>query len=199
MKIKQLCKCAKDDENTLYLLDEYDEEGEITRQYVNLSGRAMFPLDGMPRLNEETLLYVMDIPKEQHVAWSVVRGTINAEMKDMIADARATDGEEKLGRVGIAMNGYELRIVVSEGGDRISFVEGELLKVVSDYKGLDIWQRYVGKHRVFVLMNGMKAVGCVTPTNAHWGQDEALELCMAGRVGGRVYNDWEQMHEAERN
>lgn len=199
MKIKALCKCAQEDDNILYLLDEADEDGVVVRQYVYLPERALFPLDGMPLLNEETILAVMDVPREKQAAWSVTRSTMNERLKLLAADAKATDGEARLSFVGIAMNGYTVRPVFWESGTKTAFVESELLKVVSDHRGLEMWARKVDGTTVFVLLNGMVNVGCILPTASHWGKREALELHAAGQVAGRVAEDWEQLHEHERN
>ena len=199
MKIKQLCRCAQDDDNKLYLLDEADKEGQVVRQYVNLNGRAMFPLDGMPILNEETLLAVMDVPQAKRGDWCVTRSTMSERLQMMAADAKATDGEACIGRIGIAMNGLALRLVFSQGGEKTSFVDSELLKVAGDHRDIQVWERRVDGSTVFVLLNGLVNVGCIAPTAAHWGKNEALELFKAGKVAGHVFDKWEELHAEERN
>ena len=48
-------------EKSVVLLDQYDESGVLQRQYVQ-AGSAVFPLDGLPLLNEDTLIAILDIP-----------------------------------------------------------------------------------------------------------------------------------------
>ena len=199
MKIKALCKCAQEDNNILYLLDDVDEDGAVLRQYVYLPERALFPLDGMPQLNEDTILAVMDVPQEKKCIWNVTRGTMTERLKLMAADAMHTDGEAKLSWVGIAMNGMAVRPVFWEGGGKTAFVDSEILKVVADHRGLELCARKIDGSTVFVMLNGFVNVGCILPTNAHWGKIEAQELHAAGMLAGKVAADWEQMHEHERN
>lgn len=199
MKIKALCKCAQEDNNILYLLDDVDEDGAVLRQYVYLPERALFPLDGMPQLNEETILAVMDVPQEKKCTWNVTRSMMTGRLKMMAEDAKNTDGEAKLSWVGIAMNGMAVRPVFWEGGGKTAFVDSELLKVVSDHRELELFARKIDGNTVFVMLNGFVNVGCILPTNAHWGKLEAQELHAAGMVAGRVAADWEQLYAHERN
>ena len=90
MKLKELAKCAKEDE-TFTLLDEFDQEGMLVRQYVYLPERAIFPLDGLPLVNEEQLMTMMDIPKEKQSGWRVGRAQISERLSMMVSDARNTD------------------------------------------------------------------------------------------------------------
>lgn len=60
MKIKALANYCKQTKSVV-LLDQYDESGVLQRQYVQ-AGSAVFPLDGLPLLNEDTLIAILDIP-----------------------------------------------------------------------------------------------------------------------------------------
>lgn len=168
MKIKELAKCARED-NTMTILDEFDDEGLLVRQYVMLPERAVFPLDGLPLMNEEQLLTMMDIPKEKQAGWNVGRARIDGRLRMMMEDARATDTEAHVGWISLVMNGETVSPVFSsEGGSR-----------------------------VYVMLNGMLNVGCMLPTSEHWSKRCALELAAVGVEARRVHVNWEEEHKAD--
>ena len=198
MKLKELAKCAREDE-TFTLLDEFDQEGMLVRQYVYLPKRAIFPLDGLPMVNEEQLMTMMDIPKEKQSGWHVGRAQMSERLSMMVSDARNTDMRARCSWIGLTMNGMAVRAVFSDENDsKIGFVENGLLKVLSDLKGLEMFERMVDGSRVYVLMNGMMNVGCLTPTKEHWSKRCAKELACVGLEARRVYDAWERTGEADR-
>lgn len=189
MKLKTLASVAKEDRN-LTILDEIDSEGLVTRQYVMLPERAIFPLDGLPILKEEQLLTMMDVPREKHDEWIVVRHNITSELQQVVDDAKLTDREAKLGWTGIAMNGVAVRPVF--GGEKVRFVESDLLKVVADERGVELKERRTEYGTVYVMLVGMCNIGCLIPTVAHWSEKCASELAEVGEEARRV---WERMQE----
>lgn len=196
MRIKELAKCAKDD-GALTLLDEVDEDGEVVRQYVMLPNRAIYPLDGMPMLNEQTLLTVMDVPREKHSLYEVVRSVMPERARLMVEDAKLTDTQLRRGTWSLGMNGLTLTPVFRWDMDAdVWFVETELLKVLADERGVELAMRKVDGSAVIVAMVGMVTVACFVPTSAHWRKDEAWQMHLAGRAGEKVYH---QFCDAEGN
>ena len=191
MKLKALLRCAKDDE-ALTLLDEIDEAGMIVRQYVMLPGRAVFPLDGMPVMNENQLMTMMDIPQEKQDGWDTVRARMDEKRKMMMLDARSSDIPAHIGWTGIAMNGMEVRPVFTDDIDsKVGFVDNDLVKVLADKRDLSVYERRVDGGRVYVMLEGMCNVGCILPTQAHWTKKHAQELAEVAREAHRVYIAWE--------
>lgn len=190
MRIKELAKCAKDD-GTLTLLDEADENGEVVRQYVMLPNRAIYPLDGMPMLNEQTLLTVMDVPKEKHGFYEVDRARMNERLQLMVRDANRADVALKRGQWSIGMNGLTLTPVFRwDNTHDVWFVETELLKVLADERGVELAMRKVDGSTVLVAMVGLVNVACFVPTIAHWRKEEAWQMHVAGQEATRVYDEF---------
>lgn len=197
MKLKALLSCAKDDE-ALTLLDEIDEEGMIARQYVMLPGRAVFPLDGMPVMNEGQLMTMMDIPQESQGRWNTTRAQMDARLKLMMLDARSSDIPAHIGWTGIAMNGMTVRPVFGEHWEsKVGFVDNDLVKILADKRDLEVKERKIDGSRVYVMLNGMCNVGCLMPTIAHWTKRHAQELAEVAKEAQRVYANWENADEAD--
>lgn len=196
MKLKTLLSCAKVDE-ALTLLDEVDEEGMIVRQYVMLPGRAVFPLDGMPVMNEGQLMTMMDIPQDKQGGWNTVRAVLDDKVKLMMLDARSSDMPAHIGWTGIAMNGMTVRPVFTDADDsKVGFVDNDLVKVLADKRALNVCERRVDGGRVYVMLEGMCNVGCLLPTVEHWTKKHAQELAEVAREAHRVYLAWENTEDA---
>lgn len=191
MRIKALAAAAKEDE-MIMLLDEVDKDGEIVRQFVMLPGRAVFPLDGMPMLDKETLLAVMDVPADKRDQYEVMRTVMNEALLQMMADELADDEGVERGLITISMNGRTMVPVISEG--KAYFVGYDLLKVLADMRGLSIVQRMVDGSRVFVVMNGMMNVACLIPEAGFWSERCAEQLMIAGNTARKVFESWDETH-----
>lgn len=191
MRIKALAQAAKEDE-MIWLLDDVNDEGEIVRQFVMLPGRAVFPLDGMPILEKETLLAVMDVPADKRCEYEVARSVMNDALREMVADAKDSDEVVERGLITISMNGKTLLPVISD--EKAYFVGYDLLKVLADMKGLSIAQRVVDKSKVFVVLHGMVNVACLMPETTFWSEKCAEQLMHAGEAAKTVFEKWEENH-----
>lgn len=201
MRIKMLASCAKDEGN-LTLLDEINEEGMVARQYVLLPGKAIFPLDGMPLLNEETLLTILDVPADKRCMYNVVRAPMGVLYKMMMEDAKGTDIAMMRGLWSIGMNGVTVTPVFDwEESSNVWFVENDLLKVLADERGVELARRTVDGSVMLLAMAGLKTLACFRPTVTHWRKEEAKQLVVAGLEAQRVYErfcDAENSKEADR-
>lgn len=69
MKIKSiaaLCKKSK----VVQLVNHLSDSGEVVQQYIG-DGTALYPVTGLPILDEESILTIFDIPEKQKSDWSV--------------------------------------------------------------------------------------------------------------------------------
>ena len=69
MKIKgifTICKKRKQ----VVLFNRYTDYGETVSQYIS-DGHAVYPLSGLPVLDEESLLTIFDVPEKQREDWRV--------------------------------------------------------------------------------------------------------------------------------
>lgn len=63
MKLKKVAAlCAKI--GAFYLFDEMEEGGELIRQWLG-DGRSIYPLSGLPVLDESNLCAMFDIPEKK--------------------------------------------------------------------------------------------------------------------------------------
>ena len=68
MKIKKIAQiCAG--QKTIYVHNQ-ECKGDLVRQWVG-DGSAMYPLDGLPYMDDEALLALMDVPIDKRDKWTV--------------------------------------------------------------------------------------------------------------------------------
>ena len=76
MTIKGLQKLIGKDAYNLTLLNQY-AGSQIVRQHLSVWGRAIYPMDGLPVMDEETLLAVLDVPRERWKNCHVLTAWLN--------------------------------------------------------------------------------------------------------------------------
>ena len=113
MKIKALANYCKQTKSVV-LLDQYDESGVLQRQYVQ-AGSAVFPLDGLPLLNEDTLIAILDIPADERCDWVVQRTNAQCALS-YVQDNEENDHLSELAGITFSANGYDLQPVYTPYG-----------------------------------------------------------------------------------
>lgn len=130
MKIKHITALCKR-EQIVYLYD-----GSDGQQYVG-DGAAIYPLYGLPRLDEKSILTVLDVPDDKRPEWEVRRRTLEVNAED-------ADPEEE--PVGMEYRG--LALVVD--GDSIAplktsrgmvFIRTKYMSPLMDHRGLTFFMR----------------------------------------------------------
>ena len=55
--------------NRLFLFNRYSDSGTLS-QYIG-DGNAVYPISGLPELDEESILTIFDVPEKQREDWLV--------------------------------------------------------------------------------------------------------------------------------
>lgn len=69
MKIKSIAAICKRDKR-IVLINKCGEYGGIVAQYIS-DGSAVYPICGLPELNEESILTIFDVPEKDREKWLV--------------------------------------------------------------------------------------------------------------------------------
>lgn len=69
MKIKSIAAICKKSKRVV-LYSKRNIEGDIVQQYIS-DGSAVYPVSGLPALDEESILTIFDIPEKQREDWFV--------------------------------------------------------------------------------------------------------------------------------
>lgn len=165
-------------------------EGEIVRQHLSLNGTAIFPLDGLQTISEETLLALADVGEGERERFKVRQCDLNGLALEMTEDQKPEDVMAKLGRLTIKTKYLELVTVEPETGGGILFLPVKLLKPIKDREQPGFVIRTIGEEgdeqRVIVALEGWKNVGVFAPAELWASQDEAVELQKMARAANEL-------------
>ena len=130
MKIKALAALCKAAGKQVYILKEYDRDGNFRRQYIS-EGHAIYPADDLPEMNPELLLTIFDVPGKDKPDW-VVR-----ESKDLSKHVNFdpfTDGDELLedSRLNVSYLNRPSKVLFSK--ERTIFIDTDYLKPTDDVR-----------------------------------------------------------------
>lgn len=68
MKIKSIAAICKKNKQVV-LFNRYSDSGTLS-QYIG-DGNAVYPISGLPELDEESILTIFDVPEKQREDWLV--------------------------------------------------------------------------------------------------------------------------------
>lgn len=92
MKIKSIAAICKKNKQVV-LFNRYSDSGTIS-QYIG-DGNAVYPISGLPELDEESILTIFDVPEKQREDWLVQYRDIpeGISFEDTAADKLAAEIE----------------------------------------------------------------------------------------------------------
>lgn len=156
MKTAALWKLCKEHEEA----DIWQDEAE-GRQWRYVQG-CVYPLDGMPWLDKEGLLTMMDVSAEDWLDWNIRIVPMNETMRRYVSDA----GEDTLARmagVTIEMDSFALKpVYVGEEGTELVLIRENALKPLNDSKKVnELYARKVGGQTYIVVKKGFELIGCL--------------------------------------
>lgn len=91
MTIKGLQKLVSQHPGNLTIINQM-ADGEITRQYISVWGQGVYPADGLPTLDEESILALLDVPTDKRKNWTVKSVRLDQyTWADVLADNAPSD------------------------------------------------------------------------------------------------------------
>lgn len=132
-KIAAICKKKKQ----VILYNKVNEDGEPIQQYIG-DGSAIYPVYGLPILDEESILTIFDVQKKKRDGWIVKHTAPPAvvNLEDVDHGERRVDP----GNITIGYGGMELLPVTTRRG--LALIDTMYLAPVGDVMdALDIYER----------------------------------------------------------
>ena len=145
MKIKSIAAiCKKGKQVVLY--NRYESGGTL-QQYIG-DGMTSYPVSGLPKLDEESILTIFDVPEKQREDWFVrvrdVPEGINFE---------DTDANEKMierDNLSIIFSGHTLKPLQTRRG--LVFIQSRYLSPVSDVLDvLELYERFTPNGTPYIV------------------------------------------------
>lgn len=125
MKIKSIAAICKKNKQVV-LFNRYSDSGTIS-QYIG-DGNAVYPISGLPELDEESILTIFDVPEKQREDWLVQYRDIPEGIS--FEDTDATEKIIEQGNLSIVYSGKTLKPLQTRRG--LVFIESRYLSPVSD-------------------------------------------------------------------
>lgn len=193
MKLKALITLAKRSK-CVDLIDHTNEDGEITRQYIHTRG-AVYPLDGLPLLNENTVLAMLDVPADEQDDWLVIR-MVDSSLREALEDNAPDDELEESMGFTLCARGLEVLPVESENGMMVLGVE--TLAPIRDTERMNRYYRRELRDggAVTVVKCGLKSVATLWPCVGWVDEYTRDKLTKTALHAGRL---WEKKQAEEQD
>ena len=133
MKIKSIATICKKNKQVV-LFNRYSDSGTLS-QYIG-DGNTVYPISGLPELDEESILTIFDVPEKQREDWLVRYRDIPEGIS--FEDTDATEKIIEQGNLSIVYSGKTLKPLQTRRG--LVFIESRYLSPVSDV--LDVLELY---------------------------------------------------------
>lgn len=187
MKIKAVARLASEAHALTLLKDG-------SRQHIAVAG-AIYPLDGLPPVAEETILAVLDVPLGDRVDYQINIGS-SLPYHDMLEDNLDRDQPAQLTDMLVSVNGETLRPLCSPLG-LLCIREAERKPISDSAKTTAYFVRTVGDEPVVIVKNGFQCIASIRPCTA-WAQDNACEwLRELTRYAARMNHQLHLLDEQE--
>lgn len=154
MKLSALWKLLKKQKNVIIFLKEGG------RRWI-CAGLAMYPLDGLPDLDEETLLTLMDVPPAEREDWSVRVDVAKPGMLPLMEDNGP--GDTAATNTGMEIGWLDQTLIPVYTQRGLVLARAECFAPLADCKSYDLFARTVGETTYLIAKNGyvqIATIGC---------------------------------------
>lgn len=157
MKIKALMGMAKKRGKCRIHCDT-----ETGRQWIAVNG-GLYPMDGLPELDENMLLVMMDVAERDRDGYDVECVGMTGQMKYLTKDNDPTDRDATGCDITISWNGVELLpIYTDREGDELILVQAEHLRPVADEeRNYQLYTRVVDGHPYLLVKKGFSLIAVI--------------------------------------
>lgn len=146
MKIKNIAAICKKTKH-IVIFNKRNDDGDTVMQYIS-DGCAVYPISGLPELDEESLLTIFDIPEKDREKWFVKYAAIPREINFEDMDANEKPVIE--GNLSIVYAGTTLKPLQTRRG--LVFIESRYLSPVSDVLDvIDLYERFTPSGTPYIV------------------------------------------------
>lgn len=179
MKIKDVAALAREMGGVTLVSEIY--QGTTVRQWLTVGGTAVYPLDGLPTLNKETLMAVLDVPMKKRDTYRVHETELTEYYEKFTADTMA-DRPAELSGLEIGWDGMKIRVATADDGSTV-FVNTKWLKPLDGArKDMTFWIRTdEKKQKMLIVKRGVLNVLCVGSSDVWVSEKESGELARMAR------------------
>ena len=130
------------------------------RQWINVDGGSTYPLDGMPYIDEETLLTMMDVAEDDRAKWHINIHAHDEYMRMFTEDNLEGDIEAKAAEVTIGHMDEVYRPIYSRHGMLMVNVDA-FAPVADTARTHELFVRMIRNQPVLLVKNGFQLVATI--------------------------------------
>ena len=179
MTIKGLQKLVSQHPESLTIINEM-ADGEITRQYISVWGQGVYPADGLPTLDEESILALLDVPTDKRKNWTVKSARLDQfTWADVLADNAPSDQLATELPVRLIDETAELKFFETYLGDRpLIAIYPEYLKPIGLTREHTFWTRTIhyneetGEKSMLLIVKLGYQLAAAISLREHWAKEE---------------------------
>lgn len=146
MKIKNIAAICKKTKQ-IVLFNKRNDDGDTIAQYMS-DGCAVYPISGLPELDEESILTIFDVPEKDREKWFVKYAAMPREINFEDIDAHEKPVIE--GNLSIVFAGTTLKPLQTRRG--LVFIESRYLSPVSDVMDvLELYERFTPSGTPYIV------------------------------------------------
>lgn len=159
------------------------QDEEAQRQWLHVHG-CVYPLDGMPWLDREGLLTMMDVPADKWPEWVVRVNPITEHMKAFVSDA-GDDTPARMPNVTVGLHGDVLKPVYIGDTEEMVLIDAGALKPLNDTKKVnEVYVRRIRGSNLVVVKKGFELIGCIMRMSVTDGEGAKTLNDMAAHIIG---------------
>lgn len=146
MKIKSIAAICKKNKN-IAIFERYSDDGDILTQYIG-DGSAVYPVVGLPQLDKESLLTILDVPEKDRDNYFVK--TLGVPAGISFEDTDETERHVEREGISIIYSGRTLKPIRTTRG--LVFIESRYLSPVADVlDALELYERRTAEGTPYIV------------------------------------------------
>lgn len=158
MKIKSIASICKKNKQVA-LFNQYGRECDTVMQYMG-DGNAVYPINGLPELDKESVLTIFDVPEKQREDWFVKYASIPEGIN--FDDTDETEQFIEQSDLSIVYSGKILKPLQTRHG--MVFIESRYLSPMADFMDvLELYERRTLNGTYIVAKAGFMLQAVIMP------------------------------------
>lgn len=199
MKLSRLGALIKE-QNGAHVLNTMDAEGNIVRQHLMLYG-AMYPMDGFPLLTKETLLTILDVPRDKWTEYWYKEENHTDLTRLMAEDNPSANRDTPASLCGVRLETPLADVTPVTTYHGMLFIPSDYKKPISDEKAVEWWARKMPAGYLVVAKKGYQLIASIAAVKVWATEDTATELMDIANAARRLCEQQkaqEQQYEQQR-
>lgn len=134
--------------------------GKNDRQWLLVGSYSLYPMDGMPHIDKESLLTMMDVPEDEQGKWRILEIELSEYMTQFAQDNTEGDAVAQRTKTSIVLEDKEYQPFYTRYG--MALVDVDMLAPLSDTaKVHEFFAREINGNPVLLVKTGFRLIAAI--------------------------------------